>query len=70
MSAKQVAEVTPLEPVAVEGCGECAIQAESREIAREAGVPEAVAYANAEIRNHPHRVRAVGRQLPALGVAG
>jgi hypothetical protein len=69
MSAKQVAEVTPLEPVAVEGCGACAVQAESREVAREAGVLEAVAFANAEIRNHPHRAP-VRRQLPALEAAG
>ena len=52
-----------LEPVGVEGCMTCAALCDSREMAREAGVPEAVASANREIGNHPHSAVGQGRKL-------
>ncbi|GHH17868.1 hypothetical protein Srubr_77540 [Streptomyces rubradiris] len=58
-----------LEPIAVEGCRVCAVNSRSRAIARDAGVPTAVAYCDAEIRNHPHRSPIVRRPLRALGIA-
>ena len=59
-----------LEPVGVEGCMTCAALGHSREMAREAGVPEAVASANREIGNHPHSAVGQGRKLPMATVWG
>ena len=59
-----------LEPVGVEGCMTCAALGNSREVAREAGVPEAVASANQEISNHPHSGVGQGRKLPTATVWG
>ena len=59
-----------LEPVGVEGCMTCAALSHSREMAREAGVPEAVASANREISNHPHSAVGQGRTLPVAAVWG
>lgn len=59
-----------LEPVGVEGCMTCAALSNSRQDAREAGVPEAVANANREISNHPHSAVGEGRKLPAVAVWG
>lgn len=67
---KQVAGVSPLEPVGVEGCMTCAALARSREVAREAGVAEAVASASREISNHPHSGVGEGRKLPIATVWG
>lgn len=66
-----VARTLPgLEPVGVEGCMTCAALSESREVAREAGVDEAVASANREIGNHPHSSVGEGRKLPVATVWG
>ncbi len=59
-----------LEPVGVEGCMTCAALSHSREVAREAGVPEPVASANREISNHPHSAVGQGRKLPIATVWG
>lgn len=59
-----------LEPVGVEGCMTCAALCHSREVAREACVPEAVASANREIGNHPHSPVDHGRKLPMATVWG
>ena len=66
-----VARTIPgLEPVGVEGCMTCTALAESREMAREARVAEAVENANREIGNHPHSSVGEGRKLPAANVWG
>jgi hypothetical protein len=58
------------EPVGVEGCPTCQIQAESRAMAREVGAPTTVTYRNAEIANHPHRAPVAFRlPLTAVGAA-
>lgn len=59
-----------LEPVGVEGCMTCAALTESRTVAREAGIPEAVASVNREIGNHPHSAVGDGRRLPVVTVWG
>lgn len=65
-----VARIPGLEPVGVEGCMTCAALSESREVAREAGVVEAVASADREIGNHPHSAVGKGRKLPVTTVWG
>lgn len=70
-SSGPVARSIPgLEPVGVEGCMTCAALGHSREMAREADVPEAVASANQEISNHPHSAVGHGRKLPVATVWG
>ncbi len=59
-----------LEPVGVDGCMTCAALCHSRELAQEAGVPEAVASVNQEISNHPHSAVGHGRKLPMATVWG
>lgn len=56
--------------VPVEGCMTCAALARSRELAREACVPQAVASANREIGNHPHQSVKPGGALPIATVWG
>jgi hypothetical protein len=58
------------EPVGVERCMTCTALSHSREVAREAAVPEAVASADREISNHPHSVVGQGRKLPIATVWG
>lgn len=59
-----------LEPVGVEGCKTCAALSVSRELAREEGLPRAVAWASREIENHPHSGLGQGRALPVSTVWG
>ena len=59
-----------LEPVGADGCMTCAALGHSREVAREAGVPDAVASANQQISNHPHSAIGQGRELPVATVWG
>lgn len=65
-----VSRIPGLEPVGVEGCMTCAALSGSREVAREAGVAEAVARANREIGKHPHSAVGDGRRLPVATVWG
>ncbi|WP_432086751.1 hypothetical protein [Streptomyces sp. bgisy095] len=66
----RLAPQSGLEPVGIEGCMTCASLARSRELAREAGVPQAVAGVNREIGNRPHYFVGKGRKLPATAVWG
>lgn len=69
-SGSQVKDSRGLEPVGVEGCMTCAALTESRTVAREAGIPEAVASVNREIGKHPHSAVGDGRRLPGVAVWG
>lgn len=62
--------VPGLEPVGAKGCMTCAAFCHSREVAREAGGPEAVSSADQEISNHPHSAVSQGRSLPMAMVWG
>jgi hypothetical protein len=68
--SRPVVRIPGLEPVGVEGCMTCAALSRSREVARDADVPEAVASANREIGNHPHSAASDGRKLPVPTVWG
>jgi hypothetical protein len=71
MSVNQVAGVTSLEPVGVEGCHTCQALSGSRELAREAGEAMAVASCNQQIGNHPHSgLPTDTRRLPVVTVWG
>lgn len=62
--------VPGVEPVGAKGCMTCAALCHSREVAREADVPEAVSSANQEISNHPHSAVGQGGNLPMATVWG